>query len=156
MSAYWMIWIHLVAVATLIGGLFFFLVVFRPTVQSLRPESYQVEVMRRVGKRFSTLIWISLIILLLTGASTMLHEGDSARIETTWGVVLMVKLFVFALMVGLVIIHDFILDPYHASSKRPEELTNLIAGKGKVYATQQGILLLSLLVLLIASYLTAM
>ena len=86
----------------------------------------------------------------------MLSEGGSARIETEWGVVLMLKLFIFAIAFGLVLIHDFVLDPYasspQSSSKTPIDLHNI----RRAALVQQTILVLTLVILFIATYLTTM
>ena len=86
----------------------------------------------------------------------MLSEGGSARIETAWGVVLMLKLFLFAVAFGLVLIHDLVLDPY-ASLPRSSRLDGAYSGHmAKALLVQRLILILSLVILLIATYLTTM
>ncbi len=153
MPDYLLSWIHLLAVITFIGGLIFTQLVLKPALQALTPTSQQAEVLRRTGRRFRTLAWVSLITLILTGAYSMLNESGAGRIETTWGVVLMLKLFVFAITFGLIIIHDFILDPY-ASSSGPTGKTSVQPHNiGWITFIQQAILFLTLAILLIASYL---
>lgn len=145
--------IHLLAVITLIGGLIFTQLVLKPALQSLTPTSQQAEVLRRTGRRFRTLAWVSLITLILTGAYSMLNESGSGRIETTWGVILMLKLFVFAITFGLIIVHDFIMDPYAAPSSSTGKTAAQPHNTGWITLTQQAILVLTLTILLIASYL---
>ncbi len=156
MPHYLVIWIHLVAAITFIGGLVYLHLVLRPILQSHGSEHESNEILRKVGQRFRTITWMSLITLILTGAFTMLSEGGSARIETEWGVVLMLKLFLFAIAFGLVLIHDFVLDPYppatQSSSNSPMTSTNIRRG----VLVQQMILVLTLIILFIATYLTAM
>lgn len=147
------IWIHLVAVIALVGGLVFVRLVLRPALHGLAPESQQVEVLCRVGRRFRTLTWVSLILLIVTGAYFMLNESGSSRIETTWGVVLMVKLFVFAITFGLLLIHDFILDPYGSAPKSSSQLSNSSLCSIRTSLIQHAILLLTLGILFIACYL---
>ncbi len=97
---------------------------------------------------------MSLIALILTGAFNMLSEGGSARIETMWGVVLMLKLFLFAVAFVLVLIHDFVIDPYAPSSQPSSEIAAQNLRRATV--VQQSIIVLALIILLVATYLTVM
>jgi len=160
MTPFLVMWVHLIAVVTWIGGLLFVPLVLKPALQGLTPESQKAQVLRRVGLRFRTIAWVSLITLILTGAFNMLYEGGSARLESTWGAILMLKLLFVAIAVGLTLVHDFILDPYAIS---PDN-TLQRAAPGPVVPSRQTaatrveqlILALSLLILLIASYLARM
>jgi putative copper export protein len=109
-----------------------------------------------MGRRFRTVTWICLITLILTGSYNMLYEGVSARSETTWGVILMLKLFLFAVTFGLILIHDFVLDPFAPPSRASDKPSSQSYLSRRGTFLQHSILLLSLVILLIASYLTAM
>lgn len=156
MPLYVITWLHLVAAIMLIGGLMFLHWVLKPALGKLGQPSQGFEVLRLAGRKFRTLAWVSLITLILTGAYQMLNESGSVRIETTWGVVLMVKLFVFAIAFGLFLIHDFILDPFSSVSNKADKAD--IDHRSSTQATliQQAILVLTLAILFIASYLTSM
>ena len=117
MPDYLITWIHLAAAIILIGGLMFSQFVLTPVARKTPSDSKAREVVRLSGRRFRTIAWVSLILLILTGAYQMLNESGSARIETMWGVVLMLKLFLFIIAFGLLLIHDFIIDPYAPSSQ---------------------------------------
>ena len=158
MPAYWLTWLHLVAAITLVGGLVFLQFVVKPALQGKNQDGQQPEVLRRIGRRFRTVAWMSLITLILTGSNQMLNESGSARIETEWGVILMLKLLVFAIAFGLLLIHDFILDPYapvQQSAKTRSEQEHLPFSK-KVTLLHNTIIALTLTVLFIAAYLTTM
>ena len=146
--------IHLLAGITLIGGLAFVLLVLKPALRGVTPESQRVDILCRAGRRFRTLTWVSVITLILTGAYSMLNESASGRFETTWGVVLLVKLFVFAIAFGLLLIHDFILDPYASFSTSTSNNPRASSKPERAGLIQQAIFVLTLGVLLIASYLT--
>ena len=156
MPIYVVIWLHLIAAVTLIGGLIFFNFVFKPGLEGLNAGMEKMELLQKTGRRFRTVTWICLIVLILTGAYNMLYEGGSARIETTWGVILMLKLFLFAITFGLFLIHDFVMDPFASpsgASRNPNKDTPHVT---RASLLQQAILLLTLLILLIASYLGTM
>lgn len=154
MPDYLITWIHLIAAVTLMGGLMFSQWVLRPAARNAASDAQAQEIVRRSGRRFRTIAWVSLITLILTGAYQMLNESGSARIETAWGVVLMLKLFLFAVAFGLFLIHDFIMDPY-----APTAQTNASASSSastRADRVQKAILVLTLAILLVAAYLSKM
>ncbi len=154
MPLYFIIWIHLVAAITFIGGLIYLHLVLRPVLRSHGSASAVYEISKNTAQRFRTVTWMSLIALILTGAFNMLSEGGSARIETMWGVVLMLKLFLFAVAFVLVLIHDFVIDPYAPSSQPSSEIAAQNLRRATV--VQQSIIVLALIILLVATYLTVM
>src|SRR3990172_6259631 len=137
-------WIHLLAVIAWIGGLLFFTLVLRPILRVLPDASQPAETLRRVGRRFRTVAWISLVTLILTGAGNILHEGGSARIATEWGPGLIPKLLLAAVSAGLPFVHDFILDPYRAPSPRSPAAPGLPADAGGAFWVERGSLGLAL------------
>lgn len=153
MPGYVITWVHLAAAVILLGGLGFIQFVLNPAIRTIGSEVQRADLLRSIGRRFRTISWISLITLILTGAYQMLKESGSARIETDWGVILMLKLFLFAMTFGLLLIHDFILDPYAPpsnSSTAPEQNST------RADLIQKAALLMAFIVLLVASYLTTM
>lgn len=159
MPAYVVTWIHLLAVITFIGGWLFFQLAVRPSLlegKTQSPSNEALEMAQKMGQRFKTVGWVSLMVLIFTGSSQLLDESGSARIETSWGLIMMLKLFVFALVGGLIFVHDLILDPYGEIGKRKRAETPPLLFAGKVVWVQRAILLLSLVVLGIAVYLTSL
>jgi len=93
--------------------------------------------------------------LVFTGASQLLDESGSARIETSWGLLMMLKLFLFAIVGGLIFVHDLILDPYGIPAKGRKNEQEPLMFSGKVLWVQRTILTLSVAVLFIAAYLSS-
>lgn len=151
MPDYLITWIHLAAAITLIGGLLFSQLVLTPVARKAPSDLKAGEVLRLSGRRFRTVAWVSLIILILTGAYQMLNESGSARIETTWGVVLMLKLFLFAIAFGLLLIHDFIIDPYAPASWDTSPSSPTVPVRADTL--QKAVIVMTLAVLLVAAYL---
>jgi uncharacterized membrane protein len=159
MPSYIVTWIHLLAAITFIGGWMFVQLVLRPSLTEGKGKALSMEaleVVKKVGQRFKTVGWVSLMVLVFTGASQLLDESGSARIETSWGLIMMFKLFVFAIVGGLIFVHDLILDPYGAPAKGKKENSQPLMYSGKVVWVQRTILGLSLAVLLIAAYLSSL
>ena len=153
MPDYLLTWLHLVAAIVLIGGLTFSQFVLTPAARNTAADSKAREIVRLAGRRFRTIAWVSLIILILTGAYQMLNESGAARIETAWGVVLMLKLFLFAIAFGLLLIHDFIIDPYAPSSRDASPSTSSPTVPDRADTLQKAVIVMTLAVLLVASYL---
>lgn len=150
-------WIHLLAVITWIGGQIFLVLIARPVLQQEGSSTVAApDSLRRLGRRFRTVTWVSIITLVITGAFNILNEGGSARIESAWGGVLMLKLFLVVLVVGLTLVHDFILDPYAIPSHGAAGGTRPASESGAARGLQIAILVLSLLILLVAAYLARM
>jgi putative copper export protein len=149
----------LVAVIKFIGGWLFFKLAVRPSLlegKSKTTPKEALEMAKKMGQRIKTVGWVSLMVLIFTGASQLLDESGSARIETSWGLIMMLKLFVFAIVGGLIFVHDLILDPFGAIGKSQRAETSPLLFAGKVVWVQRAILLLSLVVLGIAVFLTSL
>lgn len=156
MPGYVVTWIHLVAAITFIGGWMFVQFALRPVLKEGKtkwPSPDALEMVKKVGNRFRTIGWVSLVVLVLTGSSQLLDESGSARIESGWGLIMMLKLFVFAIVGGLVFVHDLILDPYGGPGNKKGEHSSALFLSEKVIWVQRVILLLSLGILFVAAYL---
>jgi uncharacterized membrane protein len=101
--------IHLVGAIAFIGGTIFYLAVYRPAAALLPHRPEQAAFTIKIDQRFRTVRWLSIVALLLTGFFNLLYEGASARIASTYGGVLMLKLFLVLVLIALTGIHDFIL-----------------------------------------------
>lgn len=158
MPAYVVTWIHLLAAMTFLGGWMFVLLALRPSLTEGRtkiPSPDGLDLVKKIGNRFKTVGWVSLFTVILTGASQLLDESGSARIESGWGLIMMLKLFVFAIVGGLIFVHDLIIDPYGGGGKKKIEDSAALLLSAKVIWVQRAIVGLSLGVLLIAAYLTS-
>ncbi|MFZ5861529.1 MAG: CopD family protein [Nitrospirota bacterium] len=149
MPSYLVMWAHLVALVVFIGSHVFLGLVVRPLAAGT-PE--HADLLRRIGRRAKTFAWSGLVLLLITGFFNLLNEGGSARIESAWGGVLMLKLLLVFALIGLSVVHDFILDPYGPGAERGPAAR--VAARARTAArVQSGIIVLSVVVLLVAAYL---
>jgi uncharacterized membrane protein len=151
MPAYVVTWIHLLAAITFIGGWMFYQFAVKPSLlegKAKAPSKEALEMAKKIGQRFKTVGWVSLMVLVF--------ESGSARIETSWGLIMMLKLFVFAIVGGLIFVHDLILDPYGEIGKSQRAETQPLLFAGKVVWVQRSIVTLSLVVLGIAVYLSSL
>jgi putative copper export protein len=140
------LWIHLISAMIWIGGMLFVLLVFRPILKRPALDPQTQAVLSNVDSRFRTIRWYSLLTLLGTGLFNLVHEGSSARLESNWGGVLMVKLFFVTAVMVISGINDFLITPNKNSAPMSR------SGNWLGNAT----LLLALLIVFIGVYLSKM
>lgn len=136
------LWIHVTAVIIWIGGMVFQWTVLRPILLGSDAPSYGMALDRRVRFRFRNIRWLSLIILVVTGVMNLLYEGGSARLESDWGGILMIKIFLVVIIIGLNVVYDVVTGPQDGKNSKSG------------HWLLQGIVLLSLLTVFISVYLS--
>jgi putative copper resistance protein D len=107
------LWIHILAAISWVGGMIFVAFIVGPYVRSAFPPAERIPLMAAVGKRFSYLGWSAIFTLVCTGiynAVRFLRSWD-ALLNTNFGHILLVKMALVAVMIGLSIAHDFFLGP---------------------------------------------
>lgn len=107
------LWIHILAAISWVGGMFFVAFILGPYVRRVVPPQERTTLMAAVGKRFSYLGWSAIFTLVCTGiynAARFLRSWD-ALLSTNFGHILLVKIGLVAVMIGLSIAHDFFLGP---------------------------------------------
>lgn len=104
----------------------------------------------RIESRYKTLRWLSLATLLGTGIVLLIHEGGSARLESTWGAWLMLKLFFVLLVIGLTAILDVGMAPVPSHPAAPRAAAPPSRSAAVLADT---ILALGLVIVFIAAYL---
>ncbi|MBI3597025.1 MAG: CopD family protein, partial [Nitrospirae bacterium] len=155
-----LIWIHLVAAITWIGGMLFHRMVLKPALARVSLPDRQADppvkgqdvlagILIRIETRYKTLRWLSLATLLATGIVLLLHEGGSTRLESTWGAWLMLKLLFVLIVIGLTAIHDVGMAPVHPN---PAGLPIAPPGRSAAFIADT-ILALGLVIVFIAAYL---
>jgi uncharacterized membrane protein len=99
-------WIHVLAAATWIGGMLFIALVLVPVTRRLDDAALRTRLIRDTGRRFRTVGWIALGLLVLTGIGNLwLHPIflRSPRFHA--------KLALVLLALVLSVVHDFVLGP---------------------------------------------
>jgi len=107
------LWIHLLAAVTWIGGMAIISLVVAPVLASREPSSQRMELLRTIGERFSQVSWACIIVLLMTGILNLMHLAIPFDVlfTTRLGKLLIIKWSFVAGMIGLSIYHDFIAGP---------------------------------------------
>lgn len=107
------LWVHILAAISWVGGMIFVAFILGPYVRRVFPPEQRTPLMAAVGKRFSMLGWSAIFTLVCTGiynAVRFLGSWD-ALFGTLFGHILLVKIALVGVMIVLSIIHDFFLGP---------------------------------------------
>ncbi len=111
--------IHVFAALLWLGGMFFLAVVGAPVLRMVEPAALRAQLFASLGRRFRTIGWICIVVLIVTGAGNLYFRGmlTSATLGSRqfwaapFGFALLCKLLAVALMLVVQIIHDFWLGP---------------------------------------------
>ncbi len=99
-------WVHLLAAITWIGGMLFIALVVVPVTRGLEDASLRARIVREMGRRFRTVAWIALGLLLASGLLTLwMRPSLLASPRFHW------KLGLVVLALILSAFHDFVLGP---------------------------------------------
>ncbi|MBI2346167.1 MAG: CopD family protein [Deltaproteobacteria bacterium] len=97
-------WLHLVAVVAWIGGLTYILLVVAPVALSIDPAT-RATIAPRLVRRFLTLVWISVVLLLGTGLYRVFAVQQmwtaTAWFSSGYGHILLTKLVLSLLLFGI-------------------------------------------------------
>lgn len=111
------VWLHILAAVTWIGGMAFLVTVVVPWLR--RGDRTQAgRFLRETGTRFRDVGWSCFAVLVVTGTYNLwargVRPGDLARTEwlaSPFGRAVIVKLGLFALVLAVSAVHDFVVGP---------------------------------------------
>lgn len=118
------VYLHLLAAMVWIGGMLFLSLVIVPALRRWDDPVLAARLMGDAGRRFRTVGWIAVAILVLTGVVNALGRwGGAALVETGFwasqpGQLLAIKLAVVTAMVAMSVVHDFALGPRLTAARR--------------------------------------
>jgi uncharacterized membrane protein len=100
------LWLHVVAAITWIGGMLFIALILVPIARRLEDQTLRARLVRETGLRFRTLAWIALGVLVVTGLLNLwMHPVLLSSPRFHW------KLGLVILTLILSAFHDFVLGP---------------------------------------------
>ena len=106
-------WIHILAATIWVGPQVFLFVAAVPAVRTIEDMQVRTRVMRVITKRFNSLAWGALTVLVITGIAN-LYEHDleiDQLFDVNFGVVFQVKMTLLIATVALTGLHSFVLGP---------------------------------------------
>lgn len=106
-----MVWLHLLAAVSWIGGMVFLSLVLVPALKREAASSQRAALFRAIAFRFRAVVWSSVGVLLVTGPILLTHRGLSLLEPSRWPAVLTGKLSLVLLLFALTGAHDFAVGP---------------------------------------------
>jgi uncharacterized membrane protein len=106
-----LIWIHLVAAISWIGGMIFLSVVLVPVLKREPFSSQRALLFRTVARRFRSVVWGAIAVLLFSGPLLLSQRGVPISDPSGWPMVVTVKLGLVTCLLLLTLTHDLILGP---------------------------------------------
>jgi copper resistance protein D len=98
--------VHLGAAITWIGGMLFIALVLVPVTRGVEDAALRRRLVQAVGRRFRTVGWIALVLLVLTGLVNLALRPELLGLPRFWA-----KAALVAVALGLSAVHDFVLGP---------------------------------------------
>src|SRR6476646_1403847 len=111
MGASLLIWLHLVAAVSWIGGMVFLSVVLVPILGREPFASQKTLFFLATARRFRVVVWGVIAVLLFTGPLLLHQRGIPIANPSAWPKILATKLGLVTFLLLLTLIHDFILGP---------------------------------------------
>ncbi|PJA78458.1 MAG: hypothetical protein CO149_03950 [Nitrospirae bacterium CG_4_9_14_3_um_filter_51_5] len=106
-----LVWIHLIAATFWVGGMLFLSLVAVPLLKrDADPPSAQ-RVFVSFARRFRTLVWVALSVLVVTGSVLLGHVVDFSVSPSSWPPVLLTKITLVLMLVIVSLAHDRIIGP---------------------------------------------
>ena len=104
------IWLHILAAVVWIGGMLFLSIIAAPVLRQVTPPLLRRNLFRAMARRFRALGCTCIGILILTGIGNVMHHGEIPQ-GSPYQKVLHIKLGLVVALVGLSILHDFVIGP---------------------------------------------
>lgn len=153
-------WIHLICSAIWVGGSLFIAIVFAPVLKTLSPSMEErLQIMIRVGRRFNKIAIPALLILIATGIwnSHQLLSRPDFLLSSSYGVMLVIKMFLVAALLASFAIHVRIIrkDVEEKIMQKQLSGTQIANLRKRIIIVGEITVVLSVLVLLFAAILDA-
>ena len=153
-------WIHLVCSAIWVGGSLFIAIVFAPILKTMMPSMEErLQTMIKVGRRFNKIAIPSLLILIATGVwnSHNLLSRPDLLLSTNYGIILVIKMFVVAALLGSFAVHVRIIRKEVEEKIMQKQLdeSQILKLRKKIIIVGEVTVVLSVLVLFLAAVLDA-
>ena len=106
-----LVWLHLLAAISWIGGIIFLSVVLVPVLKSEPFASQKALLFRTIAMRFRAVVWGAIAVLLFTGPLLLQQRKIPIADPSGWPMVLVAKLGLVAILLPLTLTHDLIIGP---------------------------------------------
>ncbi len=106
-----LVWLHVLAAVSWIGGMIFLSLVLAPLVRSRKAAPEFMALFRSAARRFRFVVWGAIAVLLSTGPVLLQQRGLSLLNPAEWPHVLWMKLGLVGALLLLTVVHDLLLGP---------------------------------------------
>ena len=106
-----LVWLHVLATVSWIGGMMFLSLVLAPLVRSRKAVPEFMALFRSAARRFRFVVWGAIAVLLTTGPVLLQQRGLSLLNPVEWPHVLWMKLGLLGALLLLTATHDLLLGP---------------------------------------------
>ena len=104
-----LIWIHLLAAISWIGGMVFLSLVLAPLVRKGSATPEFMALFQSAARRFRIVAWLAIGVLLATGPILLSERHIDFINPATWSQIVTLKLGLVALLILLTLLHDLTL-----------------------------------------------
>ncbi|MBX3330137.1 MAG: CopD family protein [Nitrospira sp.] len=106
-----LVFLHLLAAVTWIGGMIFLSLVLAPLVRGRKAAPEFMALFRSSALRFRPIVWVAVAVLLATGPMLLSLRGIHVTSPASWPGIVIAKLALVVLLLFLTLIHDLVLGP---------------------------------------------
>ncbi|HLZ34570.1 MAG TPA: DUF4149 domain-containing protein [Nitrospira sp.] len=111
MLALILVWLHLIAAISWIGGMIFLSLVLAPLIRRQNSVPELMVLFRSAARRFRIVVWAAIIVLVATGPVLLHQRGLSIADPTRWPRVFETKITLVGILLLLTLLHDLLLGP---------------------------------------------
>jgi len=104
-----LVWIHLTAATFWVGGMLFLSLVAVPLLKKDPDPSSAQRGFINLARRFRTLVWIALSLLIITGSILLPNHLDFSTPFGEWSPAVLIKLTLVLLLIGMSLAHEQII-----------------------------------------------
>ena len=106
-----LVWIHLTSATFWVGGMLFLSLVAVPLLKKDPDPSSAQRGFINLARRFRTLVWIALSLLVITGSILLPNHVDLFVSLGEWPPAVLIKLTLVLLLIGVSLTHDKLIAP---------------------------------------------
>jgi uncharacterized membrane protein len=106
-----LIWLHLLAAVSWIGGMVFLSLVLVPVLKHESVRQHRGPMIRAAALRFRLVVWLAVGVLLTTGPLLVVYRGWPPGDPGGWPAALTVKLSLVVILLALTAAHDWFIGP---------------------------------------------
>ena len=106
-----LVWLHVLAAVSWIGGTIFLSVVFVPVLKHEPFASQKTLLFRTVARRFRSIVWGAICHTHTHGPDVLHQRGVSIMNPSGWPMILSIKLGLVAILLLVTVTHDLIIGP---------------------------------------------